>query len=118
MISTKALVAFVHVTDVERSIAFYSKLGFAVMNQVGTPPNWVWLESQSAHLMLNKSSGPINSHQQAVMFYLYFDDIRATHQELSELGYQLSEIRFPFYMPHGECRMEDPDGYVLMLAQI
>lgn len=117
MIATKALVSFVHVTDVERSIAFYAKLGFTVMNQVGTPPNWVWLESHNAQLMLNQASGPIDAGQQAVMFYLYFEDIHVVHQELSALGCRPSEIRFPFYMPHGECRLEDPDGYVLMLAQ-
>ena len=46
------------------------------------------------------------------------DDIEQTHGELTALGYAAGGIRYPFYMPGGEFRLEDPDGYVLMRAQI
>lgn len=32
-------------------------------------------------------------------------------------GISASEITFPDYLPNGECRVVDPDGYVLMVAQ-
>jgi hypothetical protein len=68
--------------------------------------------------MVGFASGPIDSGQQAVLFYLYFDDIRQTHAALAALGYAAGGIKYSFYMPGGEFRLKDPDGYVLMLAQI
>ena len=119
---TKSLVAFAHVASVERSITFYSDLGFKVANSVvpegHTAPVWAWLESEKANLMVGLASGPIDSSQQAVLFYLYYDNIKQTRAALTALGHKPGEIKYPFYMPGGECRLEDPDGYVLMLAQI
>ncbi|WP_149194066.1 VOC family protein [Luteimonas suaedae] len=119
---TRSLVAFAHVVDVERSIKFYSSLGFHVSNSVVPDgqrvPVWAWLESEKANLMIGLASGPIDASQQAILFYLYYDDIRQTYAALAELGHEPGEIKYPFYMPGGEFRLEDPDGYVLMLAQI
>lgn len=118
---TRSLVAFVHVADVERSIGFYSDLGFKVSNRVvpdaSAAPIWAWLESERANLMVGLASGPIDSSQQAILFYLYYDDIKQTRAALMELGHAPGDIKHPFYMPGGEFRLEDPDGYVLMLAQ-
>lgn len=119
---TRSLVAFAHVADVERSIGFYSGLGFKVANSVvpegQSTPVWAWLESEKANLMVGLASGPVDASQQAILFYLYYDDIRQTRSALLELGYTCGGIKYPFYMPGGEFRLEDPDGYVLMLAQI
>jgi hypothetical protein len=119
---TRSLVAFVHVANVERSMDFYADLGFRVANTVvpegQSAPVWAWLESEKANLMVGLASGPIDASQQAILFYLYFDDIKQARAMLVELGRSPSEIKYPFYMPGGECRLEDPDGYVLMLAQI
>jgi hypothetical protein len=30
----------------------------------------------------------------------------------------VSTIRRPFYMPEGEMRVEDPDGYTLLVGQV
>lgn len=120
--NTRSLVAFAHVADVERSAGFYSGLGFSIANSVvpegRSSPVWVWLTSEKANLMLGLASGPIDASQQAILFYLYYDDIKQTRSALTGLGYACGEIKYPFYMPGGEFRMEDPDGYVLMLAQI
>lgn len=117
----RSLIAFAHVADVARSIRFYADLGFTVGNSVtaddGQQLTWAWLESDKATLMVGLASGAIDSAQQAILFYLYVDDIRATRNELVRLGHAPGEIRYPFYMPGGECRHVDPDGYVLMLAQ-
>ena len=32
-------------------------------------------------------------------------------------GFSASEIKYPEYLPEGEFRLEDPDGYTLMIAQ-
>ncbi|KAF1697080.1 VOC family protein [Pseudoxanthomonas koreensis] len=119
---TRSLVAFAHVASVQRSIEFYADLGFKVTNTVvpegQAAPVWAWLESEKANLMIGLADGPFEASRQAVLFYLYFDNIKQTHAALSESGHSPGEIRYPFYMPGGECRLEDPDGYVLMLAQI
>ena len=119
---TRSLVAFIHVADVRRSIEFYAHLGFNVANTVvpkgQAAPVWAWLESENANLMVGLADGPVDASQQAVLFYAYFDDIEQTHAALLALGHSPGEIRYPFYMPNGECRLQDPDGYVLMLAQV
>lgn len=119
---TRSLVAFAHVADVGRSIRFYADLGFKVANSVvpdhGTAPEWAWLESGKANLMIGVASRPIDASRQAILFYLYCDDIQQTHAALAGLGHAPGEVKHPFYMPGGEFRLEDPDGYVLMLAQI
>lgn len=119
---TRSLVAFAHVADVERSIRFYADLGFKVANSVvpddSAVPEWAWLESGNANLMIGVASRPIDASRQAILFYLYYDDIQKTHATLAGLGHAPGEIKRPFYMPGGEFRLEDPDGYVLMLAQI
>ena len=119
---TRSLVAFAHVTSVQRSIEFYADLGFNVANTVmshdQSAPVWAWLESEKANLMVGLADEPVDPSQQAILFYLYFEDIKRTRTSLLELGHSPGEIKYPFYMPGGECRLEDPDGYVLMLAQI
>ena len=124
---TRSLVAFAHVADVERSIRFYADLGFEVGNRVlsdevqpdGVPTTvWAWLHSEKANLMVGLADEPVDPQTQAVLFYLYFDDIQATRDTLVGLGHAPGAICHPFYMPGGECRLLDPDGYVLMLAQI
>jgi len=119
---TRSLVAFAHVADVERSIRFYADLGFEVGNRVlsddGAKPVWAWLHTEKANLMVGLADEPVDPQQQAVLFYLYFDDIQATRDALVGLGHAPGAICHPFYMPGGECRLLDPDGYVLMLAQI
>lgn len=119
---TRSLVAFAHVASVERSIKFYADLGFNVLNTVvpngQSAPVWAWLESEKANLMIGLADGPVDASQQAVLFYLYFDNVQQTHAALTNLGHSPGEIKYPFYMPGGECRLVDPDGYVLMLAQI
>jgi uncharacterized glyoxalase superfamily protein PhnB len=54
--------------------------------------------------------------QQAMLFYLYVDDVAAKHAELAAAGLEVGAIASPFYAPRGEFRMTDPDGYVLMIT--
>lgn len=116
----RSLVALAHVASVPDSIAFYGKLGFEVRNTFTPPeakePVWVWLEKGNARLMLSQASGPIVPGEQAVLFYLYYDDVPATREALEKAGVSAGPIQYPFYNPRGEFRVTDPDGYVLMLA--
>ena len=118
----KALVPLAHVADMSRSIAFYGKLGFTVTNQVVAAgeahPNWVWLQCEKAELMLARATAPVVAVEQAVLFYTYCDEVEATHVALAGAGLAPGRIGRPFYNPGGEFRVEDPDGYVIYVAQI
>ncbi len=120
-VTPKSLVPMAEVQDVERSLAFYGQLGFGVRNTF-TPdgagePAWAYLESAGgALLMVARASGPVDPERQAVLFYLYFDDIAAAHAELAAAGLPVGEMTYPFYCPQGEFRLMDPDGYCLMLT--
>lgn len=108
-----------HVLDVPRSIEFYQKLGFSTRNKLeaGGQLVWAWMENGKAHLMLSRSSGVINSSEQAVLFCMYAPDVAAYRAGLIERGIKAGAITYPPYMPEGEIRIEDPDGYVLLVGQ-
>ena len=116
----KSIVAMAHVKDVRRSISFYERLGL-VVTAVHAPegaedPVWAHLSTGHAHLMLALASEPVDPAQQAVLFYMYYEDIKATHAAMTADGLPVSEITYPFYCPEGEFRLFDPDGYCLMLT--
>src|SRR5690606_26890995 len=94
--TTRALVAYAHVVDVARSIAFYADLVFEVCNRAPAatdrPPTWAWLQSDKASLTVAQASGPVDAAQQAVLFYLYVNDIQATHATLAALGHAVGDI--------------------------
>ncbi len=107
------------VADVERSIAFYAHLGFAVGNtftpQNATKPSWAWLHSGDAQFMVSTASKPV-PEQHSVLFYVYTDDVAAAHESLAAAGLNPGEIKTPFYSPRGEFKLADPDGYILMIT--
>ena len=120
--TTRQLVPMAAVVDVERSIEFYSHLGFEVGNTFapqGAPKlTWAWLESGFAQLMVSNASPaakPVPG-QHSVLFYIYTDDVASAHASLTELGLNPGEIKTPFYAPRGEFQLMDPDGYILMIT--
>jgi hypothetical protein len=108
------------VASVPRSIVFYARLGFELKNEF-TPdgadePSWAHLERGAARLMLSRADDPVDPAAQAVLFYLYYDDVPALHAALADAGFQPGPIAYPFYCPKGEFPITDPDGYRLMLT--
>ena len=121
-----ALVPMIHVEDVARSAAFYRLLGFEIGNYVPPtgPMHWAWLYSVKAddwkrgpNLMLTRSSRAINADAQEVLFYLYAKDLKSVRNVLLANGVAAGNIDYPDYLPDGEFRVFDPDGYTLMIAQ-
>lgn len=134
------LAPFTHVADVERSIAFYAKLGYAVTNRIDDREGkacWAFLKSGAAELMLSRASGPIDAGVQAVIFYHYCADVRALREHLIAAGVRsggpyrgvplsaeatdhtaVFEVTSPPWLPAGELRVHDPDGYVVMVGQL
>ena len=66
--------------------------------------------------MLTRGPCPVQSEAE-VLFYLYAADLNATRQTLIANGIKAGEICYPEYLPQGEFRVLDPDGYTLMIAQ-
>lgn len=116
----RAFVPYVHVRSVPESIAFYRRLGFEVENTFTPPeasePTWANLHSGAARLMVAAAVMPIDATLQGVLFYAYVDDVQATWERLRADGITVSPIATPFYNPKGEFRIEDPDGYTIMIA--
>jgi hypothetical protein len=109
-----------HVKSVPASIGFYSLLGFEVANtftpQDAAEPSWASLRSDQAQLMVSKAEDPIVPDQEAVLFYSYCDDVTDLREHLIAKGIAAGPLRYPFYAPRGEFRIEDPDGYVIMIT--
>lgn len=116
---TQSLVPMVSVADVERSIAFYSHLGFEVGNTFAcegeTKPSWAWLQSGEAQLMLSAASDQIPA-KHTVLFYVYTEDVTTARTSLIDSGLNPGEITTPFYAPRGEFELIDPDGYIVMVT--
>jgi predicted enzyme related to lactoylglutathione lyase len=109
-----------HVADLARSMAFYAQLGFEV-GDTFTPndsagPAWAWLSTNDAQIMLTKASAPVDPEAQAVIYYIYCDDVAAMHAHLTGHGHRPGRIQTPFYSPGGEFRIRDPDGYDLTIT--
>jgi catechol 2,3-dioxygenase-like lactoylglutathione lyase family enzyme len=114
------LVPFAHAADIDASVAFYERLGFEVRDtfRTGARLNWAFLQAGHARLMLERAGAPIAAREQGVLFYLYTRDLFGLRERLLQAGTDVGEIRDGTPGPKLEMRLEDPDGYVLMIAQI
>jgi predicted enzyme related to lactoylglutathione lyase len=117
----KAVVALLHVSDVERSVEFYQKLGF----ELGKKPlknehsvvSFAWLHrGQTAQIMVTLTGRPLNPGAQDVMFYLYVDDLKAYREAVIARGVRVGEVKYPFWNRNGEFRIDDPDGWTWMIC--
>jgi hypothetical protein len=115
----RALVPIAHVADVASSIEFYKLLGFEVKNTVERDGRlqWAWLQNGQASFMIARSARPMNPDAQDVLFYLYVPDVVVFRDELQSRGVRVGQLNYPFYMPRGEFRVDDPDGYALFIAR-
>lgn len=132
------LVPMVHVYDVARSIAFYTKLGFELIDSKSDPHArifWAFLRSENAELMLASASGPVEADVQAVLLYMHTKDVQGLRDHLLQQGLRdageytgrrtpndgpsaVHAVSYPPYMPAGEVRITDPDGYVILIGQL
>lgn len=122
-----ALTAYAHVADVARSVEFYGRLGLELQSSHESEGTLVWAlvarpgdtpRDSDARLMLALASGPVDAGDQAVLFYCWTPDVQGLHDELAAAGIAVGDVTHPFYMPAGELRLEDPDGYVLLVGQL
>ena len=113
------LVPFVRVVDVERSVGFYRHLGFAVQDvaKYRDRLSWASLQSEQAEIMLEgtyvrairtasaSSSTFTRTTSRRCAISSSVREFRRAHRRVSP-------------GPVEQLRVTDPDGYVLMIAQI
>ncbi len=104
--------------DVQRSVDFYELLGFAVEERYEQEGWLLWcrLRRDHAELMLSLASDPIHDHAQGVLFYLYVDDLDAVRATPGLAAGPILDHEAP--RPTREMRLQDPDGYVLLVAEL
>lgn len=133
-----------HVADVNRSLRFYALLGFSCESRFSGHdgvPYFARIEADRARLMLVRASGPVDPRQQAVLFYMYSPDVAGLREHLLKQGLAdggkppgeyapgdapstipdreaVFNVVKPFYMPDGEIRIHDPDGYCILVGQL
>ncbi len=99
--------------------------------------NFAGLVAGQAKIFLAKASEPVVPSEQAVLFYLYSNDVAGLRRHLLNKGLLdggsppgegpaihlpernvVFDLRYPFYMPAGELRVHDLDGYCLLVGQL
>ena len=68
--------------------------------------------------MISTDGDSIDPAGQGVLFYLYSGRLTALREQLLADGISVGEILDGTPGPREEMRLADPDGYVLMVAQV
>jgi catechol 2,3-dioxygenase-like lactoylglutathione lyase family enzyme len=112
------LIPFLHVADLERSIAFYQRLGLEVDDTYKQDGRLVWASMRcgSAALMLVQVPEPIQPS--GGRQFLYTEDLAGLRQRLIEAGWEPPEIEDGTPGPKQEMSLCDPDRHLLTIAQI
>src|SRR5262245_58640355 len=112
-----------YVTDVERSIRFYRRIGFELVDveaENGCPPSWARLgtaDGSAIMLLGGADEGGMKPDQQGVTLVLYTAELAALREQLIASGEEPSEIERPAWMPSGHILLRDPDGYAVGINQ-
>ena len=122
-----SLTPYAHVADIDRSIAFYRRLGLEVQNSHFDDGvlAWAFLSTPThdrrvagARLMVAAADGPFDASTPAVLFYCWTDDARGRHAALAAAGTAVGEIEHPFFMRDGEFEAIDPEGSLVLVGQL
>lgn len=131
------LITFAHVADVEQSLAFYALLGFTPTSVMRHANRAFWARAGSGRgeIMFAQADGAPVPEQQAVLFYMYSEDVAGLRTHLLSAGLHdggaycgqagpnngrrvVFEVARPHYMPDGEIRIADPEGYCILVGQL
>ena len=137
-------VPYLHVADVEASLDFYAALGFepdTILRDERGRAFWASAVSESdgrpsrAEVFFARADAPVIPEQQAVLFYMYTEDVARMRAHLLAAGLHdggayhgqqgpnrgrrvVFEAQHPDYMKRGELRIADPDGYCILMGQL
>ena len=106
-----------HVADIETSIRFYQLLGFTVIDTDRCEPlGWARLHCKGGAVMFLRAEEPLNPKAQSTLLYMYTPNLDGLCDHLTTNGVKVPPISRPPYMPSGELRLSDPDGYTVLVA--
>ena len=106
-----------HVKEIEKSIPFYEQLGFVLMDTDRcTPLGWARMNCEGGGVMFLRAEEPVDVSAQAFLLYMYTPDLAGLREQLRAAGIGVTPIKYPPYVPSGEMRLTDPDGYVIFVA--
>jgi hypothetical protein len=82
------------------------------------------MHCEGGALMFLWAEHAVDPAVQGILLYMYTPDLMALHAELQRSGVAgsrgrgvaVSPISYPEYMPSGEMRFRDPDGYSVIVA--
>lgn len=101
-----------HVAEIEKSIEFYERLGFTTIDTDRCRPlGWARLHCEGGAAMFVREERPMDASAQAIMFCMYTPDLTALREQLLASGVKVPPIHYPGYMPSGEFKITDPDGF-------
>ncbi len=111
-----------HSSDMRRSIAFYEKLGFELIDDDGRdPPGCVRMHCQGGALMFlgpeepGEAPAPRHFHDRFILI-MYTPDLKQLREQLIAAGVQCREINYPPYAAAGNMCLKDPDGYSIEIV--
>jgi catechol 2,3-dioxygenase-like lactoylglutathione lyase family enzyme len=104
-----------HVADVEKSIAFYTRLPSARL-LVHRPNEFAIIQMGQGRINLVAYGEDMTFKGQRFHFEIECDDIEKTYSDVCELGFDAPDK--PARRPWGEIdfRIKDPDGNILELS--
>jgi catechol 2,3-dioxygenase-like lactoylglutathione lyase family enzyme len=106
------------VASVDRSIQFYGRLGFELVDVHGTPGDlgWARMHCEGGAIMFVASDEPAGAQHVGFLLYLYTPNLPALRTELTTAGIDVSPIEYPDHLPSGEVCLTDPDGYDVFIG--
>jgi catechol 2,3-dioxygenase-like lactoylglutathione lyase family enzyme len=112
-----------HVAEVERSIRFYRRIGFELVDiggEDGGPIGWARMATADGSAIMflrGEAEHPVKPELQGIMLVLYTPELAALREQLVAAGERPTEIDCPPWMPSGHIMMRDPDGYAVGINQ-
>ena len=109
----------IQVCDMDRSIAYYKRMGFSGIGweEEGTSDVIFTIAQRGdVTIALQLLRGPlrVNTHWAA---YVYVDDVKGLHQEFIEAGLEPTAIRHPENYGCDDFDITDPDGHLIAFGQ-
>ena len=114
----QSMVAVTYVRDIDKSRAFYGRLGFSdEQSGAGPDSGWQVLEQNGHSVLLASSQPPLDIPPLPLLFYFFVDDLDALVSEIRGTGTQADHLGYPPHALGGEVKLVDPDGNTVLLGQ-
>lgn len=116
--TVEASVPVLYVSDLTRSEAFYSLLGWSVQRTGGEgTSSWAHLRCGELTILLAAVQPPLITVELPLLAYFYVENLEAALEALTAGGYPAERVGYPDHAPGGEGRVRDPDGNVVLIGQ-